>query len=108
MYFSHLGVSFISVKPLTSENTENKTTPKIYKITVFNILHVCVCVFEREREREREREKDVAAVASCQNSVCTLFLVIYFLPRFPSLFRIPVRRHCWKELLERAVNKSLT
>ena len=34
MYFSHLGVSLISVKPLTTENTENKTTPKICKITV--------------------------------------------------------------------------
>ena len=34
MYFSHLGVSLISVKPLTTENTENKTTPNICKITV--------------------------------------------------------------------------
>ena len=34
MYFSHLGVYLISVKPLTTENTENKTTPKISKITV--------------------------------------------------------------------------
>ena len=33
--FSHLGVFLISVKPLTTENTENKTTPKICKITVF-------------------------------------------------------------------------
>ena len=32
--FSHLGVFLISVKPLTTENTENKTTPKICKITV--------------------------------------------------------------------------
>ena len=60
MYFSHLVVSLMSVKPLT---TENKTTPKICKITVFNILHgcvcvcVCVCVFEREREREREKSE---------------------------------------------------
>ena len=104
--FSHLGVSLISVKPLTTENTENKTTPKICKITVFNILHgsVCVCVFERERERDRERRERCheAAVASCQNSVCTLFLIIYFLPRFPSSFWILVRRHCWKELLIRA------
>ena len=60
-------------------------------------------------------------VASCQNSVCTLFLVVYFLSRFPSKFRSPVRRHCWKEhcwkehcwkelleraLLEEAVGKS--
>ena len=45
-------------------------------------------------------------VASCQNSVCTLFLVVYFFPRFPSKFRSPVRRHCWKELLEGAVGKS--
>ena len=29
MCFSHLGVFLISVKPLTTENTENKTTPKI-------------------------------------------------------------------------------
>ena len=34
MYFSHLGVFLISVKPMTTENTENKTTPKICKITV--------------------------------------------------------------------------
>ena len=33
MYFSHLGVFLISVKPMTTENTENKTTPKICKIT---------------------------------------------------------------------------
>ena len=34
MCFSHLGVFLISVKPLTTENTKNKTTPKICKITV--------------------------------------------------------------------------
>ena len=34
MHFSHLGVFLISVKPLTTEITENKTTPKICKITV--------------------------------------------------------------------------
>ena len=34
MCFSHLGVFLISVKPLTTENTENKTTSKICKITV--------------------------------------------------------------------------
>ena len=34
MCFSHLDVFLISVKPLTTENTENKTTPKICKITV--------------------------------------------------------------------------
>ena len=33
MCLSHFGVFFISVKPLTTENTENKTTPKICKIT---------------------------------------------------------------------------
>ena len=32
MYFSHLGVFLISVKPLTTEITENKTTPKSPKI----------------------------------------------------------------------------
>ena len=31
MCFSHLGVFLISVKPLTTENTENKTPPKICK-----------------------------------------------------------------------------
>ena len=30
--FSHLGVFLISVKPLTTENTEIKTTPRICKI----------------------------------------------------------------------------
>ena len=34
MCFPHLGVFLISVKPLTTENTEIKTTPKICKITV--------------------------------------------------------------------------
>ena len=34
MCFSHLGVFLILVKPLTTENTEHKTTPKICKITV--------------------------------------------------------------------------
>ena len=34
MCFSHLGVFLISVKPFTTENTENKTIPKICKITV--------------------------------------------------------------------------
>ena len=33
MLLWYLGVFFISVKPLTTENTENKTTPKICKIT---------------------------------------------------------------------------
>ena len=35
MYFSLLGVFLISVKPLTTEITENKTTLKFCKITVF-------------------------------------------------------------------------
>ena len=35
--FFHLGVFLISVKRLTTEITENKTTPKICKITV-NIM----------------------------------------------------------------------
>ena len=34
MYFSHLGVFLISIKPLTTENNENETTPKICQITV--------------------------------------------------------------------------
>ena len=34
MYFYLLGVFLISVKALTTEITENKTTPKICKITV--------------------------------------------------------------------------
>ena len=38
MCFSHLGVLLISVTPLTTENTENKTTPKICKITVLNYV----------------------------------------------------------------------
>ena len=48
MCFSHLGVFLISVKPLTTENTENKTGPKICKTTVhhntllfpLNVSHV--------------------------------------------------------------------
>ena len=42
MYFSHLGVFLISVKPLTTESTENKTTPKFCKITV---LAECLLFF---------------------------------------------------------------
>ena len=34
MCFSNLGVFLNLVKPLSTENTENKTTPKICKITV--------------------------------------------------------------------------
>ena len=34
MHFSRLGVFLISVKPLTTENTKNKTTQKICKVTV--------------------------------------------------------------------------
>ena len=36
--FSHFGVCLISVKPLTAENTENKTTPKVCKITVLDFV----------------------------------------------------------------------
>ena len=36
MFFLHLGVVLISVKPLTTENTENKTRPKICKVTVLS------------------------------------------------------------------------
>ena len=36
MCFSHSGVFLFSVKPLTTENAENKTTPKICKITVID------------------------------------------------------------------------
>ena len=49
MYLSHLGVFLFSVKPLTTENTENKTTPKICKITVprdcctMSTLHASPC-----------------------------------------------------------------
>ena len=54
--FSHLGVFLISVKPLTIENTENKTTLKIVKLQyseqrrgvrgkiVCVCARVCVCV----------------------------------------------------------------
>ena len=42
MYFSHFGVFLISVKPLTTENTENKTTPKICKTTVLVVLLIVV------------------------------------------------------------------
>ena len=41
MYVSHSGVFLISVKPMTTENTKNKTTPKICKITVYAMLWVC-------------------------------------------------------------------
>ena len=39
VFFAFMRLSFlISVKPLTTENTENKTTPKICKITVWVVL----------------------------------------------------------------------
>ena len=59
MYISYLGVFLISVKPSTTEITENKTTPKFCKITVsvFKVvvssswevcgLCVSVCLFSR-------------------------------------------------------------
>ena len=42
--FSHLGLFFISVKPLTTEHTKHKTTTKICKVTVpatytWNFMH---------------------------------------------------------------------
>ena len=43
MCFSHLGVFLISVKPLTTENTEIKTTPKFCKITV-TAVHYLTCI----------------------------------------------------------------
>ena len=46
MYFSHLGVFLISVKPMTTENTENKTTPKICKITVSLSLSLSLLAFK--------------------------------------------------------------
>ena len=56
MCFSHLGIFLISVKPLTTENTENKTTPKICKIT---------CVrWERERERRKWRHPSSAKIGN--------------------------------------------
>ena len=38
--FFLLGVFLISVKPMSTENTENKTTPKICKTTVHAVVHV--------------------------------------------------------------------
>ena len=105
MYFSHLGVSLISVKPLTTENTENKTTPKICKITVFNILHgcvcVCVCVCLRERER---RERDV--MPGCGGVLPKLSLYIISRYLFLVAFSVFVLNSGSPALLERAVNKS--
>ena len=43
MCILYLGVFLISAKPLTTENTENKTTPKICKITVMAWIRGC-CV----------------------------------------------------------------
>ena len=40
MYFSHLGVFLVSVKPLTIENTENKSKPNMCKITAFILLFI--------------------------------------------------------------------
>ena len=55
---------FNSVKPLTTEITENKTTPKFCKITVYHYPLVREGEERREieeekkRERERERERE--------------------------------------------------
>ena len=60
MQFSYLGVFLISVKSLTTENTENKTTPKICKITV------------TERKGERRSGKGKDALAETENITNTL------------------------------------
>ena len=59
MCFSHLGVFLISVKPSTTENTENKTTPKICKITIF------FCMY---KEHHTDR-----GVFTCNSKFYTLF-----------------------------------
>ena len=48
MYYSLLGVFFILVKALATENTENNTTPKICKITVLKTTGINV---QEMRER---------------------------------------------------------
>ena len=48
MYFSHLGVFLISVKPLATEITENKTAPKICKITVAFLHRSCLLCEHRQ------------------------------------------------------------
>ena len=52
MHISYLGVFLFSVKPLTTENNENITTPKIRKITVIlqeavaTLKVICCCSFQ--------------------------------------------------------------
>ena len=55
MYFSHLRVFLISVKPVTTENTENKTTPKFFKITVVwkhHAVQTCLLVLVRPKQKK--------------------------------------------------------
>ena len=59
MYFSQLGVVLISVKPLTTEITENKTTPKFCKITVILILWCCHGSIPPEIEKIATQDKMV-------------------------------------------------
>ena len=61
--FSLLGVFLISVKPLTTENTENKTTPKICKITVFSGSYL---LSGGGGGKIRQSEK------SCKEEVCSI------------------------------------
>ena len=52
MCFSHLGVFLILVKPMTTEITENKTTPKICKLTVVELSLMGISVVRQNVDRE--------------------------------------------------------
>ena len=62
MYFSHLGVFLISVKPLATEITENKTTPKICKITVL-ALAITVLSSTKTKKTQGNRENVLSLYA---------------------------------------------
>ena len=66
MKFSHSGVFLISVKPLTAENTENKTTPKICKITVSGYKNPCgICFVVRTCVRACVRARVCVCMCVC-------------------------------------------
>ena len=66
MCFSHLGVSLISVKPLTTENTEKKTTPKICKITVaWKHLYINMYVHIKLILKKKKHHKNQKKMSVC-------------------------------------------
>ena len=68
MCFLHLGVFLISVKPLTTENTENNTSPKICKLQ-----YVCFAFEEKLLFTHYSYIKMLAQLAFEKRNFVTLY-----------------------------------